>query len=110
MFRLMFMLVALIVLSSTVCFSPQNYFANYSNQTESEKIICNARQAIGLDKIVEISSYFYKSKEIISLNDSNSYESFEEVDFKAPDRFQAVYRSESPFFGSINQNLEWRKI
>jgi hypothetical protein len=91
------------------CFSQQNNAIKQSDQTEAGDIIRNARQAIGLDKSGEVSSYFFKFKKTILLKDSNNYESFEEVSLILPSKIQAIYGRDAPFFSRLTRTWNGEK-
>lgn len=93
MFKLVFKFVVVIFLFASVSFSQQKNTVEQSNQTQAAEIIRNARQAIGLEKTGEVSSYYYKFKETIPLEEFSHYESFDEVSLEFPDKIQAVYFS-----------------
>lgn len=92
----MYKLVIFIFLFAFVSYSQQKNTVDQSNQTQAADIIRNARQAIGLGRTGEVSSYFYKSKKTILLKGFSNYESFEEVSLEFPDKIQAVYTSKIP--------------
>jgi hypothetical protein len=94
----MFRFIIVIFLSASICFSQQNNEIKLSNQHEVGDIIRNARQAIGLDKSGEISTYSYKFKRSKLLKNNNNYESFEDISLKLSDKIQVIYGSDSPFF------------
>ena len=86
----MFKVVIVIFLFALIAFAQQKNTVDQSNQTQAAEIIRNARQAIGLDKTGEVSSFFYKSKKTIPLKEFSHYEGFDEVSLEFPDKFQAV--------------------
>jgi hypothetical protein len=91
------------------CFSQQNNAIKQSDQTEAGDIIRKARQAIGLDKSGEVSSYFYKSKKTILLKNSSSFESTEEINLKLPGKIQVVYRSGLPYLAQLTRTWNGEK-
>jgi outer membrane lipoprotein-sorting protein len=93
----MFRLIMVICIFASLGFSQQNNAKKQSSQTEGEEIIQKARQAIGLDKSGELSSYFYKSKSTL-LSQNISLENFEEVSLKLPSKIQVIYSKASPSF------------
>lgn len=111
----MFRLITVIFLFASISFSQQNNVPNQSNQTEGEKIIRNARQAIGLDKTGEVSSYFYKSKKTIPLQGFSNYEDFEELSLEFPDKIQAIHTgklllpSQSPSSSQLTRTWNGKK-
>jgi hypothetical protein len=90
----MFKFIIVIFLSASLCFSQQNN----PIKTDAVEIILKSRQAIGLDKSGEISSYYYKLKTSKLLKNNTNYESFEELSLKVPGKIQVVYGIDSPFF------------
>ena len=111
----MFRLVIIIFLFAFTSFSQQKNTADQSNQTQTTDIIRNARQAIGLDKTGEVSSYFYKSKKTIPVKEFSNYEDFEEVSLEFPGRIQAIYTgkmlssSQSPSSGQLTKTWNGKK-
>lgn len=105
----MFRLMTVIFLFASICFSQQNNAIKQSDQTEAGDIIRDARQAIGLDKSREVSSYFYKFKKTILLKNSSSYESIEEINLKLPGKIQVVYRSKLPFLSELTRTWSGEK-
>ena len=111
----MFKLVIVIFLFASISFSQQKNTADQSNQNQAAGIIQNARQAIGLDKTGEISSYFYKSKKTMPVKDLSNYESFDEVSLELPDKIQAIYTSkmllssQSPSSGQLTRTWNGKK-
>ncbi len=101
--------MTVIFLFASICFSQQNNAIKQSDQTEAGDIIRKARQAIGLDKSGEVSSYFYKFKKTILLKNSSSYESIEEINLKLPGKIQVVYRSESPYLAQLTRTWNGEK-
>ncbi len=93
----MFKLIMVICIFVSLGFAQQNNAKKQANQTEGEEIIQKARQALGLDKSGELSSYFYKFKTTL-ISQNFNLESFEEVSIKLPGKIQAIYSKASPSF------------
>lgn len=89
-----------------VCFSQQ--ITKKPSVNEGEEIIRQARKAIGLDKIGEISSYLLKMKKVILVK-NNNYESFEEVGHILPSKIQVIYGRDSPFFSRLTRTWNSEK-
>ena len=104
MFKLVFKFVVVIFLFAFIAFSQQKNTVDESNQTQAAEIIRNARQAIGLDKTGEVSSYFYKSKTIIPLKELGSYENFEELSIEFPNKIQVIYSGKMPSSSQISSS------
>lgn len=104
----MFRLIIVMCIFVSLCFSQQSDVVKQSNQSEGTQVIRKARQAIGLDKSDEISSYFYKTKKTIISQNLNS-ESFEEVSHILPGKIQAIYGRDSPFFSRLTRTWNGEK-
>lgn len=106
----MFRLVIVIFLFVFISFSQEKNTVDQSNQTQATDIIQNARQAIGLDKTGEISSYFYKSKTIMPLSGYSDYESFDEINIELPDKIQVIYSGKLPSSMQISSSNQLTRI
>jgi hypothetical protein len=104
----MFRLVIVIILFASLCFSQQNNSIKLSNETDVTEIIRKSRQATGLDKIGEISSYSYKFKESILLK-NNSYESVEEINLELSGKLQVIYSGNIPTFFQLTRTWNGEK-
>jgi hypothetical protein len=93
----MFKFIIVIFLSASICFSQQNNPIKQPNETDATEIILKSRQAMGLDKSREISSYLLKFKESILLK-NNNYDSFEEISLELPDKIQSIFSGNLPVF------------
>lgn len=102
----MFRLVIVIFLFALIAFSQQKNTVEQSNQTQAAEIVRNARQAIGLDKAGEVSSYFYKSKTMIPLKEFGNYENFEDVSIKFPDKIQVIYSGKLPSSSQLSSSTQ----
>jgi hypothetical protein len=117
MFRLIFMfrLVLVIFLFAFISFSQQKDTVDESNQNQAADIIRNARQAIGLNKTGDVSSFFYKSKKTIPLKEFDTYEDLVEVSLELPDKIQAIYSgkiilsSQTPSSAQITKTWDGEK-
>lgn len=98
----MFRLMIVIILFASLCFSQENNPIKQSNETDATEIIRKSRQATGLDKIGETTSYFLKLKKSILVK-NNNYESFEEISIKLPGKIQAIYGRDLPFFSWLTR-------
>lgn len=105
----MFRLMIVIFLFASICFSQQNNVIKQSNQTEAGDIIRNARQAIGLDKSGEVSSYFFKLKKTILLKNNNNYESTEEISLKLPGKIQVIYGNGLSYLSQLTRTWNGEK-
>lgn len=88
--KYMFRFIVVILTLVSLGFSQQDNAKKRASQTESEEIIQKARQAIGLDKSRDISSYFYKNKTTL-ITQSGNFASFEEVSHTFPGKIRVVY-------------------
>ncbi len=104
----MFRLITVICIFVSLGSSQQIDAVKQSDQTEGAETIRKARQAIGLDKFNEISSYFNKIKQTHLLQSFN-LERFEEVSLILPDKIQAIYGSNSPFFSRLTRTWNGEK-
>lgn len=104
----MFKVVMVIFLFASIAFSQQKNKVDQSNQPQAADIIRNARQAIGLNKTEEISSYFHKFKKSFLLKNNSNYISFEEISLGLPGKIQVIYSNEM-FFSRLTRTWNGEK-
>ncbi len=108
----MFRLIIVIGVFVSLGFSQQDYAKKQANQTEVDEIIQKARQAIGLDKSGEISSYFYKLKTTYfndATNQNYNLATFQEASLELPRKIQVVESSSGSFSSRLTRTWNGEK-